>query len=220
MTNTEGTSTDTRLAFHAALDTATPVIAGVRPDQLDDPTPCGGMDVRHLVAHLVFVAERVASMGRGVHPMDGPIEDAAREADDLVPAWEAARADVLAVWADEALLDREIVLPWTTTTGRATMALYAAELTTHTWDLARATGQAPTWDDDALAVSLDAMRQELPVADRTEMWAAAATQMPPTIEWRDPFANAVAVADDAPAIEALVAWCGRDPRWERPGAAA
>ncbi|MFN8019270.1 MAG: TIGR03086 family metal-binding protein [Acidimicrobiales bacterium] len=217
MTNTDAspaTPIDTRLAFHAALDTATPLIAGVRADQLDGPTPCDDMDVRHLLAHLVFVAERVASMGRGVHPMDGPTEEVDRADDAWPAAWEAAKADVLAVWADEALLDREIVLPWTATTGRDTMALYAAELTTHTWDLARATGQEGAWDADALEVALDAMRKELPVADRTEMWAAASAQMPPSIPWRDPFANAVDVAEGAPLVEQLVAWCGRDPRWQ------
>ena len=41
------------------------LLAGVRPDQLDLPTPCGDWDVRALVSHLHLVAERVLVLGRG-----------------------------------------------------------------------------------------------------------------------------------------------------------
>lgn len=42
--------------------------------------------------------------------------------------------------------------------------------------------------------------------------AASTAERPPGI----PFADAVPVPDDAPAVDRLVAWQGRDPRW-RPG---
>ena len=40
------TSADIRIVFARAMATATDVIANVRPDQLDGPTPCGEYDVR------------------------------------------------------------------------------------------------------------------------------------------------------------------------------
>jgi hypothetical protein len=64
-----------------------------------------------------------------------------------------------------------------------------------------------------VAVADAAIHAQLPVADREPMWEAAKAAMPPGVEWtEDPFGHAVDVPDDAPAIDRLVAWNGRDPR--------
>ena len=94
--------------------------------------------------------------------------------------------------------------------------MYANELLVHAWDLAAAIDARPEWDDDAIEVASASIHLELPDADRGPMWAAMAEQMPPGVPWEDPFANAVEVADQASAIERLVAWNGRDPHWTRP----
>ena len=52
-----------------------------------------------------------------------------------------AAHDVQSAWADAAKLDQPMVLPWVTAPGSAMLAMYTAELTVHTWDLAVATGQ-------------------------------------------------------------------------------
>ena len=127
------------------------------------------------------------------------------------PAWDAAAHDLQAVWTDDALLERSIALPWTTLAGADVLRIYTNEVTVHTWDLATATGQRPTWDPDVLAVCDAAIHAQLPDADRGPMWAAAAAQMPPGVPWEDPFQNAVEVPDDASAIDRLVAWNGRRP---------
>ena len=49
----------------AAVDIAEPVIAAVRADQLDLPSPCVEFSVKDLLDHLVFVLHRVAALGRG-----------------------------------------------------------------------------------------------------------------------------------------------------------
>jgi uncharacterized protein (TIGR03086 family) len=117
--------------------------------------------------------------------------------------WGAAAHDALrdmaAAWADPAVLRQQMRLPFGTLPGAAALAMYTGELSTHTWDLAVATGQSPAWDDEILTGALTAVRSKLP-AERG-----------PGI----PFAAPVAVPDDAPAIERLVAWQGRDPRWHR-----
>jgi uncharacterized protein (TIGR03086 family) len=92
-------------------------------------------------------------------------------------------------------------LPFGTLPGAAALASYTGEVLTHTWDLAVATGQTPAWDDEVLTVGLAAIRGKLPTADR-----------PPQV----PFADAVPVPADAPLIDRLVGWQGRDPGWTPP----
>lgn len=66
----------------------------------------------------------------------------------------------------------------------------------HTWDLAKATGQSPAWDDDVLAAPLAAMQRAVPREPRGG---------------QVPFGPVVDVPEDAPAIDRLVGWYGRKP---------
>ena len=113
-------------------------------------------------------------------------------------------------WPDEGLSDDRQV-PWGAFTGEQVLAVYTSELTVHTWDLARATGQQPDWDQDVVQTSWDAMQFQLPMADRTPMWDQARQYLPEGVPWTDPFANAVEISEDAPLIDRLAAWNGRTP---------
>ena len=85
-----------------------------------------------------------------------------------------------------------------------------SELTVHTWDLATATGQRPDWDDAVVAAAFDGARRILPADNRRALYEqiSAARGFD---EVAVPFAEAVPISDDAPAIDRLVAWNGRDP---------
>ena len=77
-----------------------------------------------------------------------------------------------------------------------------AELATHDWDLARATGQ-PAELDPALA-------------EHALRWSRGMLRP----EFRGPgkaFGVEVPVPDDAPAYDRLAGWFGRDPSWTPPG---
>jgi uncharacterized protein (TIGR03086 family) len=198
MTISTPLATDPRPAFAAATATACAVAAAVRPDQLDDPTPCSEYDVRTLLGHLVAVLRRVAAVGRGEHPFSVPQVTTDVPDDGWSAAAQAAADDVLAVWADPALLGRELTLPFGTFPGAAALATYTAELTTHTWDVAVATGQDPEWDPQVLTVALAATHRALLADGRG-----------PGV----PFGPVVLVPEDAPPIDRLIAWQGRDPRW-------
>lgn len=199
MTSSAQTLTDPRPAFAAATATAVEVIAAVRPEQLPLPTPCTEYDLRALLGHLVSVLRRVAAVGRGEPPFSVPqvttdVPDAGWGA-----AARAAADEALGVWsADDALLDRELVLPYGRHRGAVALATYTGELSTHTWDVAAASGQRPAWEADVLAVALAASRRMLPAEGRGG----------PV-----PFGPVVEVPASAPPIEQLVAWQGRDPRW-------
>ena len=203
---------DPRPLFTTAVQTALPVIASVRPDQLDLPSPCFEYDVKGLMAHLVFVLHRVAALGRGDEAFaPNSMADAVIEHHDWVADWKAAAAKVDEAWADDAKLESTVVLPWATMTGAEMLGMYVSEITTHTWDIAKATGQDPDWDVAVCRLALDAMHRDLPMADRTPMWDEFKAHAPANFQFDAPFANAVAVPVDAPLIDQLVGWTGRQP---------
>jgi uncharacterized protein (TIGR03086 family) len=197
MTTSTAQTTDPRPTFAGAVALAVDTAAAVRPDQLDRPTPCPEYDVRALLGHLLSVLRRVAAVGRGAPPFSVPQVTTDVPDDGWGAAARAAAGDVLAVWADDALLDLELTLPYGTHRGAVALATYTGELSTHTWDLATATAQRPAWDDDVLAVALAATHRMLPAEGRAGL----------------PFADVVPVPVDAPPVERLVAWQGRDARW-------
>jgi uncharacterized protein (TIGR03086 family) len=206
-------SGDPRTVFAKAVAQAGWVIDAISPEQLDRPTPCHELDVRGLLGHVADVMARVRLIGEGGNPMANGQVDVAGVADDgWFDLFRCRAYEVQMAWTDAAALDRVVVLPWATTTGAGAMASYTGELTVHTWDLARATGQQPTWDDEVVDVGFGAVRRTLPARDRTAMFETIAAQMPagsrPT---SPPFGEAVAVPSGAPAIDRLVAWTGRQP---------
>jgi uncharacterized protein (TIGR03086 family) len=198
---------DPRHRFARAVALGAAVIERVCPEQLDGPTPCTDFDVRTLLGHLVAVLDRVARLGRG----EDPFGFAARAVPDdgWHAAWSEAAHGVQAAWADDAVLERTISLPWQEGPGAQILTGYLSELTVHTWDLATATGQHVVWDDDVVAAALE-MRFGLPAEGREAIFAAVSAQMG-LPEVAIPFADAVPVAADAPLIDQLVAWNGRRP---------
>jgi uncharacterized protein (TIGR03086 family) len=196
------TTTDPRPGFFAAARIACDTVAGVSPAQLSHPTPCTDFDVRALLGHLVGVLRRVTSVASGAPAIGHAplVTDVPDDGWDL--AARTALRDVETAWADPAVLDREMRLPFGILPGAATLAAYTGEISTHTWDLAVATSQSPAWDEQVLSGALGAIHRKLPTAER-----------PSGV----PFGDAVPVPDDAPLIDRLVAWQGRDPQWH-PGA--
>jgi uncharacterized protein (TIGR03086 family) len=186
-------SPDPVALFASALATGAEVLSGVTDEQLDLPTPCTDFDVRTLANHLLGAPFSIAALGRGEGYAERPV---------LVPHdewradWEASTAAVREVWSDDALLGKTIALPWAELPGAAVLAQFTGEVVIHTWDLAQATGQWAEWQPDVLALSYDAFHEGLPAEGR-EAFAA--------------FGDVVAVPDDAPVIDRLVAWTGRRP---------
>ncbi len=161
-----------------------------------------------MLRHLVGVLDRIAALGNGGDPF--AVTETQAPDDDWSGAWTAAGARATAAWNDDTVLERPMALPWIQGTGAEVLTSYFSELTVHTWDLAVATGQQPDWDDAVVTAAL-AARPILPAENRRALFEeiSAAMGLP---EVAIPFAEAVPVRDDAPAIDRLVAWNGRDPR--------
>ncbi|MGB3484934.1 MAG: TIGR03086 family metal-binding protein [Mycobacterium sp.] len=199
---------DPRPILDRAIATCGVVIAGIQPEQLTDPTPCSAMNVRALLAHLVGVLGRVAALGNGEDPFavtETPVTD-----DRWPDAWRESARRAAAAWGDDAVLQRPMALPWIQGSGAEVLASYFSELTVHTWDLATATSQQPDWDDTVIAAALQAAHQILPPENRRALYEEISAAMG-LGEVSVPFAEAVPIPDDAPAIDRLVAWNGRDP---------
>ena len=205
--STRGPNTDPRPILDRAIVTGGVVIAGVRPEQLTGPTPCTDMNVRALLTHLVGVLDRVAALGIGEDPF--AVTETAVADDRWVDAWHAAGRRAAEAWSDDAVLDRPMALPWIEGSGADVLTSYFSELTVHSWDLATATGQHPEWAATDVTAALEA-RQILPAENRRALFEEISRAMG-IDEVAVPFAEAVPVPDDAPAIDRLVGWNGRDP---------
>ncbi|MEV7595071.1 TIGR03086 family metal-binding protein [Streptomyces sp. NPDC089922] len=189
-------SVDPRTDLAAAVALAGRTLSAVRPGQYDAPTPCEEFDVRRLSSHLVAVVRRIAVIGRGEDPFSVP-----SFADEIADggwaaAWGPGAREVAEVWADPGVLGRQLRLPMGVLPGTAAAAVYTHELTVHTWDLARATGQDPAWDPALIERVIAVVRRALPAEPRGG---------------RIPFGDVVEVDPQAPAIDRLVAWTGRRP---------
>lgn len=194
-TTTDPTTTDPRPALASALDQIGRLIEVTDVAQGTLPTPCDEWDVATLVEHLQAVVRRVAAVldGRPFWSVPRTIEST-----DWVGDWAAGRAAADAVLADDAILGREVAVPWGTVTGAGAAGSYVGELTTHAWDLAVATGRTGELDETLALAALPAAMAKIPAEPRGE---------------EIPFGPVVEVGPEATAYERLVAWEGRDPRW-------
>lgn len=180
-----------------ALDQAAAVIDRVGPADLDRSTPCPAFDVRTLLGHMVFAAERVGAAGRrDVVAEDGPA--VAGVADGGWPAaFATAAAAALEAWNRPGATDGTIELPFGTFPAAVVAQIYAIEEATHAWDLAAALGQRADLDAalaaDVLAVARDAIRPDYRGPEPM------------------PFAAEVPAPADAAAPDRLAAFMGRDP---------
>jgi len=106
----------------------------------DSPSPCEGWTARDVVGHLT---EWITGF-LGPHGVPFPAVPSVE--DDPVGAWDAVHGAVAAALADPALASRAVETPFgTQSLAEAVDVAVTGDVFTHTWDLARATGQ-----DDAL----------------------------------------------------------------------
>ncbi|MDQ1377127.1 MAG: hypothetical protein QOE15_1300 [Acidimicrobiaceae bacterium] len=191
--------TDRRLALHQSYEQAAAIVAEVRPDQLGQPTPCASYDVAALLDHLVGAGHRAVELGRGETPTgyEFPHVELADAADQL----RGAGKESAVVWADDARLTAETTMPWGETyTGSTLVDMYLAELATHAWDLAKATGQLDRLDEGLAVAALDGARAMLKAEYRNMM------------EPGSPFGSEIEAPVYATCSERLAAFMGRDPR--------
>ncbi|MEV0565079.1 TIGR03086 family metal-binding protein [Dactylosporangium sp. NPDC050588] len=182
---------------HLLIGLATPVtlkiVDGI--DSLDAATPCTGWDVRALVNHLLHWAPALTGAARKETVDPGPEQD--RTAGDwrallrahlesLTTAWTAPAA-----WSGTTRMGGPMDLPADMVGG-----MVLGELVLHGWDLARATGVAPHWDDVVVQRVYEEVARTADMGRQMNVYGAE-----------------VPVPLAAPPLSRALALSGRNPSW-------
>ena len=163
-------------------------VRGVPADAWDNPSPCEGWTARDIVGHLT---EWIPGFfgGQGIEFPDVP-----PVAEDPVGAWETVRATLAEALADPTRANQPVETPFSSRSLAETVdMIVTGDVFTHTWDLARATGQDETLDPDQLQRMLGS------VTEMPEEMLRADGMFGPRIE----------VPDDADEQTKLLAFLGR-----------
>jgi uncharacterized protein (TIGR03086 family) len=132
-------------ALTRTFDHTTTVVGKVGSDQLDAPTPCREWTVRDLLAHMTGV---VMNMGRGASGEALLPDVNAVELDPDLAAQFRTEADrTLSAWTARGL-DGDLDIGAGPMPATAGIGINLLDTATHTWDLARATGQDAALPDD------------------------------------------------------------------------
>lgn len=189
---------DPRSAYLRATDIVGAVLADVSDDDLRRPTPCQEFDVEALTRHIISVGQRVTAAGQGVDTNTVPLDARGVETGRWADAWATTIEQWGRAWEDDAVLGKDMILPFGVLPGAVTLAAYISELLVHAWDLSAAIGRTTAWDDELAEASLQFTMVGIPAEGRGEEM---------------PFDPVVPTADDAPVMDRLVAWQGRNPQW-------
>lgn len=134
-----------------AFATAEGVLVQVDRSQLDESTPCRSWKVRDLINHMIMAPRA------GVHAIEtGEMraDDTDYTMGDFVAAYQETARSAKEAFADPAVADRMIKLPFAEVPGAFLMNMVTTDQFTHAWDLARATGQSTDLDADLAATLL------------------------------------------------------------------
>jgi len=179
-----------------ALQQTRNVLANVSHDQMTAATPCEKWDVRTLVDHLIGATEMFSVLTRGDEWTGGTREDQYTSG-DFVAAFDDAHRALTSAWQDPAVWSREIHFPFAVLPAQIGVNVELMEIVTHTWDLARATGQDDALDDSLAETVLSFAPMMVPDEVRNESG--------------DPFKPVVAEASDANPWTRLAGAMGRTP---------
>ncbi len=170
-------------------------VAGAQ-DHLDADTPCEEWTVRRLLDHLLAGQQlfAAATSGAEVAPPTGPPPELV--GDDPVAQYEEARKATAYAYAQPGVLEGMLKSNTGDVPAMQILGIAFCDQLIHGWDLAKATGQDATIPADLAEVAYQLLDGRIPD------------------EARGPgknFNSAVAIADDAPVQDKLIAYCGRHP---------
>ena len=164
------------------------VIGNVRADQYDDPTPCTDWAVRDVLEHMIAVVAGMGAAAAGAARL--PFELGSDPAGQFGDASTAT----IAAFRSPGVLDKIVDAGPGPMPGRVLAGINLLDTATHTWDLAKATGQ-PT---------------ELPTGVAEAAFEASRSIISPEIR-PGRFGPEVSAPGDAGPTERLVAYLGRNP---------
>jgi uncharacterized protein (TIGR03086 family) len=182
-----------------AARVARTIAAEVDEAQLTAATPCAGWDVHALIRHLLQWGPALEGAARKeLVPPGEAAEDWSKalpdQLDRLAEAWSAPAA-----WSGVTRMGGPMELPADLVGG-----MVLGEFVLHGWDLARAIGGRPEWDDEVLRLLYAEVARS---ADQGRAMGVYAAEVP--------------VPPSAGLLDRALALSGRDPAWQKhPGEAA
>src|SRR5882757_469775 len=174
------------------------VLINVIDEQLDGPTACEKLKLKDLVVHVGGLAPAFTAAARkefGELTDTPPVEGVPLD-EDWRTAYPARLAELAAAWREPTAWEGMSRSGGVDFPGEVAGIVALTEVVIHGWDVAAATGQEYEIDPgtlDGVLPHVTAIAAEGPVEGL--------------------FGPAVAVADDAPALDRVVAMSGRDPGW-------
>jgi uncharacterized protein (TIGR03086 family) len=174
------------------------VVEGIQPSQLDNPTPCDAWTVRDVLNHVVGGAQMFAiSVREGSVPDEklGQLLAGDNLGTDYKAAFKQAADDAEAAFEIPGAMERIVKLPFGEMPASMAVNIAIFDVTTHAWDLAKATGQSTELDPEVSAIAFQVAQGML----SDDMRATGL------------FGPSVPVADDAPMADRLAGLAGRTP---------
>jgi len=178
------------------------LVANVKDDALDRPTPCPAYSLGDLIEHVGGLSLAFAAAGRkernAYTEMSGAGDASRLDTDwrERIPRDLAALAQT---WAEPGAWTGMTRIAGNDSPARVVGLVLADELAVHGWDVARATGQAYACEPDILEAALKFL----------QMFASPDAPAGPEVT----FGPARILLDEAPLLDRVVGMAGRDPGW-------
>jgi len=184
--------------MHKVLEMTGEVVDNIEPSQLDYPTPCTAWTVRDVLNHVTGGATMFGLCVRdGAVPDEklGEIMTGDNLGSDFKASFHRATDDAEESFAIPGAMDRIVKLPFGEMPAGMALNIAIFDVTTHAWDLAKATGQSTDLDPEVAGVA----------------YQVAQNMLSDDLRNAGMFGPPVAVAQDAPMADRLAGLAGRTP---------
>jgi uncharacterized protein (TIGR03086 family) len=174
------------------------VVDNIEPEQLDNPSPCTAWTVRDVLNHITGGAEMFALCVReGAVPDEklGELMTGDNLGSDYKAAFHRAADAANGSFAIPGAMERIVKLPFGEMPAAMALNIAIFDVTTHAWDLAKATGQNTDLDPEVAGIAYE----------------VAQAMLSDDLRNSGMFGQPVAVPDDAPVADRLAGLAGRTP---------
>jgi uncharacterized protein (TIGR03086 family) len=189
----------TTLDLTPQTDLVARIVAGVRDEQLGDPTPDVGIPVAGLLDHLLGLTTAFTMAARKERLTGSPRFSADQLPGDWRELLPRQLAELGAAWRDPAAWEGRATVAGAELPAMVMGVVAADEVLVHGWDLAVATGQDYTADPGVGAAVL----HQVTMLTQPGMEDLRNGQFGPVVP----------VPDDAPVLDRILGLTGRSPSW-------
>jgi uncharacterized protein (TIGR03086 family) len=179
------------------LDETNRVVGGIEPSQLDNPSPCDEWTVRDVLNHVTSGATMFAVCVREGSISDeqlGELMVGDSLGTDYKGSFRAASTAAMDAFAEPGAAEKMVKLPFGEMPAGMAINIAIFDVATHTWDLAKGTGQTMQLDPEVLATAYELAQAMIP-----DMRAGGMV------------GEEVVVSVDAPMEDRLAGLAGRTP---------